>query len=277
MHFLHRQPVIQDRIGFHIKPFSRSSPIPNRFELLHPADKARVHLPFIYCPDSPADELLEALAAFRSEWESVSFDDNPWYTGFDACTLYAMVRHMKPRQLVEVGSGFSTMVIQSAVKRNAADGYSCAVTCIDPRPRRLESVKADTVRWIDQPVQAISARDFPALGAGDILFIDSSHILKMQSDVLYLFTEILPLLPPDALVHVHDIFIPYDYPEKFSLETCHMNEQYALECILANSPDWEVILPLYHLYRDKTASLATLGITSKAAPTAFWMRKKQVR
>ena len=129
--------------------------------------------------------------------------------------------------------------------------------------------------WIARPVQTLSRDFFRDLSANDILFIDSSHVLKMQNDVLFLLSEVLPALAPGVIVHFHDIFTPFEYPPEFSLETCHMNEQYALECVLANTSDWEVLLPVYYLFRTRPDCFSKLYPGKLRRPSAFWLRKKK--
>jgi predicted O-methyltransferase YrrM len=269
----HLQPGLQDRLRYHVKPFRPTSPIPNRFELDPRPPDAPKPWPFLAADPSAYASLLSELAPFLRDLPAELPLHNTWYGGADAALLYAMVRKLKPARVVEVGCGYSTRILCAACRHNEAHAPPADVLCIDPLPRReWQDLPATFDR---RPVQQTPIERFARLGPNDLLFVDSSHVLKMQSDVLFLLAEALPILSPGVVVHVHDIFTPYDYPPEFSLDTCHMNEQYALECLLANSPGWQVLLPLHHLHRAKPEWLAPLCPGAPGRPSAFWMRKTE--
>ena len=135
----------------------------------------------------------------------------PGYTAVDAFTLYATVRHLKPRLYMEVGSGLSTYYCSLAAARNAAEGSPLAITCIEPYPyARLNTIPG--IRLLVKEVQEVEALLFQELEAGDILFIDSSHVVRIDGDVPFLFLEVLPALKTGVTVHVHDIPFPYNVP-----------------------------------------------------------------
>jgi hypothetical protein len=149
-----------------------------------------------------------------------------WFPRLDAAAAYAMVRTLKPRRIVEVGSGHSTRFLARAV----ADGeLDTRITAIDPKPRA--SLAGLGIEWLATPVQRVAA--FPPLGAGDILFIDSSHQVKPGSDVEFLLKAVLPLLPAGVHVHFHDIFIPDDYPPQW--EWRRYNEQAAVAALIESN------------------------------------------
>jgi hypothetical protein len=148
-----------------------------------------------------------------------------WFPRLDAAAAYAMVRETKPRRIVEVGSGHSTRFMARAV---ADGGLETGITAIDPEPRA--SLSGLKIEWISSPVQQVKA--FPPLGAGDILFIDSSHQLKPGSDVEFLLGEVLPRLPAGVRVHFHDIFLPDDYPGHWAWR--RYNEQAAVASLVQN-------------------------------------------
>lgn len=149
-----------------------------------------------------------------------------WFPRLDAAAAYAMVRGLEPRRIVEVGSGHSTRFLARAV----ADGQlKTRITSIDPKPRA--SLAGLEIEWIATPVQRVAA--FPPLGAGDILFIDSSHQVKPGSDVEFLLKAVLPLLPAGVHVHFHDIFIPDDYPPQW--EWRRYNEQAAVAALIESN------------------------------------------
>ncbi len=130
-----------------------------------------------------------------------------WFPGLDAAAAYALVRRERPARIIEVGSGHSTRFLLRAIRDG---GFSCAVTCIDPAPRA--DISALPVTAIRKTLQQAGLAPFAALQAGDVLFIDSSHILMPGSDVDLLLNKVIPTLPAGVWIHVHDIFLPEDYP-----------------------------------------------------------------
>ena len=149
-----------------------------------------------------------------------------WFPRLDAAAAYAIVRSLKPRRIVEVGSGHSTRFLARAV---ADGGLDTRITAIDPQPRA--TIEKLPLNWLRMPVQKVAA--FPPLGAGDILFIDSSHQVKPGSDVEFLLKAVLPLLPAGVHVHFHDIFIPDDYPPQW--EWRRYNEQAAVAALIESN------------------------------------------
>jgi hypothetical protein len=147
--------------------------------------------------------------------------DQDWFAGLDAAAAYAMVTAHQPKHIIEVGSGHSTRFMVRAI---SDAGLKCQFTAIDPAPRAdISELPVDLVPSI---VQDAPGKLFDELQAGDILFIDSSHILMPGTDVDLLFGEIIPALPSGVLVHIHDIFLPFPYPEGWRLRG--YNEQNAL-------------------------------------------------
>jgi len=174
--------------------------------------------------------LLQWIESYAAELEAIGSAPPPaprwhqdWFPRLDAAAAYAMVRTLKPRRIVEVGSGHSTRFLARAV---ADGGLATRITAIDPQPRA--SIEKLPVEWLCMPVQRVAA--FPALGEGDILFIDSSHQLKPGSDVDFLLNAVLPLLPGGVRVHFHDIFLPDDYPEHWAWR--RYNEQPAVSALI---------------------------------------------
>src|SRR5437016_6391830 len=136
----------------------------------------------------------------------------PGYTAVDALTLYMMVRHLKPRRYIEVGSGLSTYYCSLAAQRNAAEGHvPLDITCMEPYPfEKLYTIPG--IRVIPNEVQELELSLFRQLQADDILFIDSSHVLKIDGDVPFLYLEVLPQLNPGVVIHGHDVPFPYNIP-----------------------------------------------------------------
>jgi predicted O-methyltransferase YrrM len=193
----------------------------------------------------------------------------------DAEILYSVIRHTRPRRIVEVGSGFSTLVAHAALERNRREhGSESQHLCIEPFEMAwLESTGVDVIR---QRVEEVDPAVFTQLERGDILFIDSSHILRPGGDVLFLYQQVLPRLADGVLVHIHDIFTPYDYPESWLVDrVCFWNEQYLLEAFLCFNPTFRPYLSLHALSRSHFAELSAacpvLAEDQRSRPKSFWL------
>ncbi len=202
----------------------------------------------------------------------------------DAGLLYGMVRRHRPKRIVEVGCGMSTLVIRQALE---SGGMACDHICIEPFENPwLEKLP---VRGIRDRVERLNPGELAGLlHAGDLLFIDSSHVVKPQGDVLFIIQELLPFLEAGVLVHFHDIFTPRDYPHSWVLGARVLwTEQYLLESFLWNNPGWEVILSANMLAEEHHEALAEAlpilrtypkGILPGIAPVfpnSLYIRKKE--
>ena len=135
----------------------------------------------------------------------------PGYPHFDSRTLYYLLREKKPRRYLEVGSGLSTYYASLAAAKNAAEGSPLQITCIEPYPfDALRTIPG--FQLVEGFVQDVPLTTFEELESGDVLFIDSSHALKIDSDVAFLFLEVLPRIKPGVFVHIHDVHFPYNTP-----------------------------------------------------------------
>ena len=169
--------------------------------------------------------------------------NNGFFERIDAEIAYSFVRRRKPQRIVEVGSGNTTLLLATAVRRNATEGFHTEFVSVEPfPPPYLQGGLPGLSRLIPSGVQKAPVELFRSLEAGDILFIDSSHVVSMDSDVLYELLCILPQLAPGVLIHFHDIFTPLDYPEKFvKTNLCFWGEQYMLEAFLSFNSAFKVI------------------------------------
>lgn len=169
--------------------------------------------------------------------------NNGFFERVDAEVAWSFVRQRKPRRVVEVGAGNTTLVLGAALARNARDGFPGDLTSIEPHPAAfLRQGVPGLTRLIERPVQQVPLELFRSLRENDLLFIDSSHVVSMDSDVLFECLRILPELAPGVLVHFHDIFTPLDYPEKFVMKNlCFWGEQYLLEAFLAFNSAFRVM------------------------------------
>lgn len=192
-----------------------------------------------------------------------------WFPRADGAAAYALVRRHQPARIVEVGSGHSTRFLAQAI---ADGGFPCAFTAIDPAPRAaIDSLPIDVQR---RTVQRVDTDVFAALVAGDVLFIDSSHIMMPGTDVDVLFNRVLPGLPAGVLVHIHDVFLPDDYPSTWQWRG--YNEQLAVAALLQGgrfSPMWSSRYVATRMQDAVAASvLARLPLPPGAVESSLWLR-----
>ena len=147
------------------------------------------------------------------------------------------------RRIIEVGGGNSTLLLATAARQNASEGFPCDLVSIEPNPAPfLQNGVPGLTQLIAGPIQKAPLELFRTLRANDILFVDSSHVVSVDSDVVYVCLRVLPELAPGVIVHFHDIFAPLDYPEKFvRTNLCFWNEQYMLEAFLSFNSDFRVL------------------------------------
>lgn len=204
---------------------------------------------------------------------------NSTYEGVDAETLYAMIRRFRPRRIIELGSGATTLLMAQARQRNGAEGHPAEQRAYDPFPRAdlLQDLRrAADVRAVS--ATEVGAEEVTAMEAGDLLFVDSTHTVKIAGDVNHVVLDLLPLVPPGVLVHVHDIFWPYEYPEAYFTELdVYWAEQYLLQAYVAQNPDWELLFANHGLWRDRASELRALVSTPSVptGPSALWLRRRQ--
>jgi hypothetical protein len=185
--------------------------------------------------------------------------DNDQFSGIDARVAFALLRHWQPRRVIEVGAGHSSLLIADVAHRYFAPGFQ--LTCIEAHPRPfLARIAGANV--IAAPVQDVPLALFQGLDAGDVLFIDSSHVAKTGSDVNRLYFDVLPRLPRGVRVHVHDVFLPHDYPRTWVLEENRSwNEQYLLRALLTDSARLRVLFGCAYAATAFPAQLArALGV-----------------
>jgi hypothetical protein len=180
--------------------------------------------------------------------------NNKFLPGLDIMALYAIVAETKPGRYVEVGSGNSTKVAYKAVEDH---GLSTKIISIDPYPRaEIDSLAHEIIR---KPFEAVETGWLAELESGDILFIDNSHRMLPNSDATVFFMETLPALKPGVIVHIHDIYLPYDYPQ-FMCDRFY-TEQYGLAiAMMANPKRYQSIFPAYFISEDPELSASIANI-----------------
>lgn len=170
------------------------------------------------------------------------FKENDWFPLSDAFTLSGIIRKEKPCRIVEVGSGFSSAVMLDTLGQTHA---SAVLTFIEPNPDRLYSLLSPDDRSIPkvlaQRVQEVPLSVFDQLEAHDLVFIDSSHVAKIGSDVSYILLRILPRLKPGVIVHFHDVFYPFSYPAAWIREGLAWNESLFLRAFLVGNPQFQLV------------------------------------
>lgn len=170
------------------------------------------------------------------------FSEQTWFVLSDAFTLSGIIRREMPRRIVEVGSGFSSAVMLDTL---AAMGATAALTFIEPYPDRLDALLTSADRAVSEfytvPVQEVALAVFDRLEAQDILFIDSSHVAKVGSDLTHLLLRVLPRLKPGVLVHFHDLFYPMSYPAGWLREGRAWNESLFLRAFLIGNPQFQMV------------------------------------
>lgn len=200
---------------------------------------------------------------------------NGMFESGDAEFLFNMVRHFKPSNILEVGGGYSTLMARHGIEKNTEEdgSYRCNHVCIEPYEAPwLEQIGVKVIR---QKVELLDLDFFKALGKNDILFIDSSHVIRAQGDVLFEYLEVLGILESGVIIHAHDIFTPRDYPEKWVLQYSNFwNEQYLLEAFLSFNDKFRVLAALNYLWHNHREQLARacpiLAQEPDREPASFW-------
>ena len=277
----HRELFLDwERHGFHVTPVHFYEPIPDTQSLPETLWSRHSELVGIDMNDSMQLELLQDhFSKFRDEYENLPVEPPPGqkrpFRGVDALVAYCMVRHFQPELIVEVGSGWSSLVLGQAAAKNK----NSALICIDPFPSDVLRKGFPGLRsLIEKKIQDIDLEFFSQLGSDDVLFIDSSHTVKIGGDVNYLFLEVLPRLRPGVIVHVHDIFLPFEYRRAWVLDEFRFwTEQYVLQAFLTFNSEFKVLLANSYLnhYHQQELKAAFSGLSSWAGGS-FWMRRKPI-
>lgn len=199
---------------------------------------------------------------------------NNFWNNADALVQYGLIRSRKPRRYVEIGCGWSSMLLQRALEKN---GTPCEVTLIEPYPNeRIFSTLPKEWSHCPLMLQRAPLETFESLSAGDVLFYDGSHCSKAASDVNFFFFEVLPRVQSGVLIHFHDIFLPDDYPEEWIFHRGQTwNEQYLLQAFLMNNDRYRVLIANRWLFRRSRDLLD--GIYRGIQPSygcSLWIIKK---
>ena len=209
--------------------------------------------------------------------ESLKFYlNNGAFESGDAEYWYQLIRTIKPKRIFEIGSGNSTLMAINAIGKNHDDdpNYKCEHICIEPYEMPwLEEAGVSVVR---EKVEEVELSFFSKLQEDDILFIDSSHIIRPQGDVLFEYLELLPSLNKGVIVHVHDIFSPKNYPKQWLQDEVRFwNEQYLLEAFLSHNSDWRIVGALNYLHHNHYEKLKSVApfLKPEREPGSFYIQK----
>lgn len=244
-------------------------------------------IPGIELRDREQFELLEELILFLDDFDAPDMHADGWrysahsssndFFGINcAFLLYAMLRRFQPNQVYEVGSGFSSALMLDVDERYL--NCQTQFTFIEPYPARLESLlrteDVSRCRIVRSAVQEIDLDEFDRLQENDFLFIDSSHVSKIGSDVNFLLFEVLPCLNPGVLVHFHDIDWPFEYRETFLMEGRFWNESYLLRAFVQYNSSFEIVMfDDYLAQRHKSRFRETMPVFSAGFGGSLWLRR----
>ncbi len=282
-----------EKLGFHITPNHFYFPIPDTRKLRDTLWSNPSELIGIDVNERRQLELLSLFLKFKNEYDRFPKDEavepfqyylhNDYFEGVDGEILYCMIRHFKPRKIFEIGSGYSTYLSAQAIGKNEQEdeNHNCALVAIEPYPNKiLEKGFPGLSELITQEVQDVPITKFNQLKENDILFIDSSHVLKIGGDVHYEYLEILPRLNRGVLIHVHDIFLPSEYPKSWLHNRLFFwDEQYLLQAFLAFNDSYEILwgssyMHLKHPNKLKEAFSSYSNLNKNSTPPhSFWIRK----
>jgi predicted O-methyltransferase YrrM len=280
-------PVAQ-AAGIHIVPNHFYGPIPDTRDLIgalweRPSEAVGIDMR----PDGQL-KLLDEISAFRDEYDRFPAHStgvpheyhhvNGKFGSIDGGMYYGLLRLLKPGRILEVGSGYSTMLAAQAIAVNEREtGEATELTVIDPFPHAAVAAGFSHLsRTIASKVQDVPMDEFTRLEAGDILFIDTSHVVRIGGDVQFEFLEVLPRLQKGVIVHIHDIYLPAEYPKEWVLDgLTFWSEQYILQAFLAFNSAFEVILggQYLHLYHPEALKRTFQLYDGDPMIGSFWIRR----
>lgn len=286
MFLLRSNPAVADRWQHHIRAFHYYEPLPDfRGITVEATRRRRVSESIDFDIDAQRRQVRRLGETYGAEVQALAasraFDfANEYFGGLDAAMYYATIRDVRPARVVEIGAGMSTRIADLAMQRNRADGHAGEIVCIEPFPQRRLTEKMPAVTLIERRVEELPLETFDALQSNDILFIDSSHAAKFGGDVCREFLDILPRLQRGVWIHVHDIFLPHDYPADWIIERRQAwNEQYLLEAFLSFNAFFKPACCHHWLWADHRDELraswppSIVDAGGPQGPASFWMKR----
>lgn len=201
--------------------------------------------------------------------------ENGSYAYTDGIVLYALIRHFSPKRVIEIGAGFSSAVMLDT--NELFMGGRIVFTFIEPFAERFFGLISDQDRTdtniIEREVQDVDPAIFDQLEAGDILFVDSSHVVKTGSDVHYILFNVLPRLKSGVIIHFHDVFYPFEYPEDWVIEGRNWNEDYFLRAFLSYNSAFEILLFSHYLHTHHRDAFKDMPLCYRNPGGNLWLRK----
>lgn len=275
--------AVWERLGFHLSPNHFYWPLPDSRDLQDYQFDSHFEDDGIELNSEKMVDQLKRIGSHQPEYEAIH-QRAGYSSNGDGGILYGMIRDTPVHNLIEVGAGHSTQIIHAALSRNAEDTNSepAKVISIEPYPRdslvSLVTQNPETNSLVKKPVQSVPLSTFKALRENDILFIDSSHVLAVGSDVQYLYLKVLPSLAPGVIIHIHDIRYPQDYPRDWVLKARKLwTEQYLLQAFMAFNREFEVLFASNYMYRAfpdlMRDTLVDLPSSPDGWPGSFWIRR----
>jgi len=279
-----------ERKGYHITPVHYYQPIPDPRELKDELWQRKSEMIGIEIHDEVQLNLLaHFVTSYKSEYDHFPkektsiphqyYINNDAFLSVDAEILYCMIRYFKPERIYEIGSGFSTFIAAQSIIQNMREtSKECELIAFEPYPNLiLQKGFPGLSQLINAPIQSVPILQFLKLTENDILFIDSSHVAKIGSDVVYEYLDIIPRLNNGVIVHFHDIFLPYDYPKDWTLYKHRFwNEQYLLQAFLAFNKKFEILWAGNYMstrYPNRIAQSFSSYLPNKTLPGSLWIRK----
>jgi len=284
-----------EKLGFHITRNHFYEPIPDTRTLKDQLWLRQSQLVGIDINEQKQIEMINQFLRFKNEYDNSPknrtskawqfYANNPNFGPVDAEVLYCIIRHFQPKKIIEIGCGYSTYLSAEAILKNEEEsGFRAELIAVDPHPNRvMKSGFPGLSRIITKKIEDVDLEEYKALKENDILFIDSSHVLKIGNDVHQEYLEILLRLNKGVIVHIHDIFYPSEYPKMWVLKMRRFwNEQYLAQAFLAFNNAFEVLWcgSYMHLtHPDKLAEAfasynrATVWSTYRPGATSLWIRK----
>ncbi len=280
---IYRTFALWEKLGIHVTPVHFYEPIPDRRELrrrngLWDQESELVGI------DLNVDEQLyyarHIFPLFNHEQESTVPSDfvvaNVGLGSVDREVVHCMVRHFSPKRIIECGSGYSThLLARAALLNKKTSGGETQFCVIDPYPSAAVAAGLPGLSTLRRErVEDIEPAFFQQLEAGDILFIDTSHVVKTGGDVNHLFLEVLPRLNPSVVVHIHDIFLPRDYPKEWVISLKHSwNEQYLLQAFLSFNHEYKIIWASNYIFRHYPGELSAVAGDYGVWPCSIWLQR----
>lgn len=222
------------------------------------------------------NEIEGAFPSASENMDEFHFNNHAFEAG-DAEFLYQLIRLKKPQRIIEVGSGFSSRIAARAIKKNQQENPEQKVEHICIEPYEMPHLEKQGFTVIRDKVENISPAFFEKIEKNDLLFIDSSHIIKPAGDIIHLYLHILPTLPSGVIVHIHDIFSPRNYPTEWLTNEIRLwNEQYLVEAFLTHNNQWEVLATLNLLKHSHYSCLKKVCpyLTPTHEPGSLYIQKK---